>query len=45
MGTVIGMGYFEFDSVMPVAGSCSAAIVAACHADNRDEAPRDFWQC
>lgn len=44
MGNVVGMGYFEFDGVRPVAGSCSVAVVATCHADNRDEAPRDFWQ-
>ena len=28
---VVGMGYFKFESAMPVAGSCSVAIAAACH--------------
>jgi hypothetical protein len=41
---VVGMGYFKFDNTMPVARSCSVALAAACHADNRDKAPEDLLQ-
>jgi hypothetical protein len=41
---VVGMGYFRFDSTMPVVGSCSVAISAACHAADGDQASQDLLQ-
>lgn len=41
---VVGMSYFEFDSAMPVAGSCSVAIAAACHTDHGERAAQDLLQ-
>jgi hypothetical protein len=44
LGAVVGMGYFRFDSAMPVAGSCSVAIAAACHAPNGERASQRLLQ-
>jgi len=41
---VVGMSYFKFDSAMPVAGSCSVAIAAACHTDHGERAAQDLLQ-
>ena len=42
LAAVVGMGYLKFDTGMPVAGSCSIAIAAACHVENSDQTPRDL---
>jgi hypothetical protein len=41
---VVGMRYFRFDSAMPVAGSCSVAIAAACHAPGGERASQGLLQ-
>lgn len=37
MCTVVGLGLRRFGSQMPIAGSCSAAISAACHPTEGEE--------
>ena len=41
---VVGMRYFRFDSAMHVAGSCSVAIAAACHAPGGERASQGLLQ-
>ena len=41
---VVAMGYFKFDSAMPLAGSCSMAISAACHSTDGDRAAQGLLQ-
>ena len=41
---LVGYGFFKFKKAMPVAGSCSAAISAACHRGNQDKAALKPWE-
>jgi hypothetical protein len=42
LAAVVGMGYLMFESAMPVAGSCSIAIAAACHVEDEKRGTREL---
>lgn len=44
LAAVVGMGYLMFESAMPVAGSCSIAIAAACHVEDEKRGTRELLQ-
>jgi hypothetical protein len=44
LAAVVGMGYLRFESAMPVAGSCSVAIAAACHVRDGERGMKELLQ-